>query len=162
MFRMFDSFVNASIAMPNSKRSWLWVGCLLWISSGLWLGCGVTPTQNQNQNNQNNQERKFKDLTHDEKLVFMGTKVFGTLKGLFQTHNATRYASFACETCHGQNNNQYKMPSGIFPMDPANPLKDDDATYGKTVVFMKQQILPKMKELLQDDTLTCFTCHGKK
>lgn len=118
------------------------------------VGCGGTTEPPK--------EKTFKQLTSDEKLVFMGTKVFAPLKGLFQTHNAERYKSFACGTCHGQNHSNYKMPSGIFPMDPANPLKDDDATYGKSVVFMKQQVLPKMKELLQDNSLTCFTCHGKK
>lgn len=119
-----------------------------------------------NNNNNANTEPKFKDLEYSDKLTFMGTKVFDKFKDMFIAHDKARYTgNWSCETCHGKDGtaNKYKMPGGsLFPLDPNNPIAEDDPTYGATVKFMKEKVLPEMKTLLQDDTLTCFTCHSKK
>ncbi|TNE50575.1 MAG: hypothetical protein EP343_07770 [Deltaproteobacteria bacterium] len=129
------------------------------------VACGGSDTSN-NTNNNANTEPKFKDLGYSDKLTFMGTKVFDTFKDMFIAHDKARYTdNWSCVTCHGKDGtaNKYKMPGGgLFPMDPNNPIAEDDATYGAAVKFMKEKVLPEMKKLLQDDTLTCFTCHSKK
>ena len=103
----------------------------------------------------------FREST--DKKTFMGTKVFGPMGAKFKEFDATRFASFGCQTCHRDGNNaDYKMPSGIFPMDPNNMPTVDDPGLGKTVKFMTETVLPTMKTILNDSTLTCFSCHGTK
>lgn len=102
---------------------------------------------------------------HTAKLTFMGTKVYGPMQTMFAEHNSDRYGDgkFQCETCHGADasDKKYAMPNGVFPMDPNNVPTEDDPTYGATVKFMKEQVMPKMKELLGIE-MTCFSCHATK
>lgn len=140
------------------SRSIGWAGLFfLVLSSWLFLGCGGGENSTKIRPN----EPSFQES--DDKTTFMGLQVFGPMKSVFQGFDADRFKSFGCGTCHlAGNNKDYKMPSGIFPMDPNNMPKEDDPTYGKTVKFMKEKVLPKMKEILNDNSLTCFSCHGKK
>lgn len=103
--------------------------------------------------------------TKDEKLTFMGTKIFSPMQKLFTEHNKERYKEFACETCHGKDmkEKKYAMPN-IKPLDPANMPK------GSTATFMREKVMPEFakilgKELYDDKTkkgFGCFSCHTKK
>lgn len=143
---------------------------LLSLSVGFVAACGGggdnNSNTNANANNNTSTGTAFKDLSYDDKLTFMGTKVFPEFKKLFVAHDEARYKdNWSCATCHGADGtaNKYKMPSAtLFPLDAANPISEDDPKYGKTVKFMKEKVLPEIKKMLGDDTLTCFTCHAKK
>jgi hypothetical protein len=102
------------------------------------------------------------DKDHKQRMEFMGIVFLPEMKKQFQAHDATGFAQFKCETCHGKNGkaNDYKMPSdSIYPLEKADPIKAAMEYDEKMTKFMVEQVTPKTAELLEDKSKGCFTCH---
>ncbi|MCB9642260.1 MAG: hypothetical protein H6728_04235 [Myxococcales bacterium] len=105
--------------------------------------------------------------TYDQRLTWMGTEVVGAMGALFVEFDPARYKdNFSCETCHGKDGPslKYKMPNKVFPMDPNNPIteNDSDPQLAKYAKFMKEKVMPEMKRLLGKQDITCNLCHAAK
>lgn len=83
-----------------------------------------------------------KDLSKEEKSAIMKNKVVPTMKPVFQSANATRYAEFGCKTCHGP---EYKSPHEFLPK---LTMKDGKLTAfaekPEVAKFMAETVVPKM------------------
>ncbi len=103
----------------------------------------------------------------DQRLTWMGTEVLPAMAKLFEEFDSARYkGKFSCNTCHGENYNtvDYKMPHTLFPMDPKNPIteNDSDPNLAKYAKFMKEKVMPEMKRLMGKNDITCAYCHASK
>lgn len=105
---------------------------------------------------------------HKQRMEYMGIVVLPAMKKVFQGYDATGFAQFKCDTCHGKDGKakQYKMPSdSIYPLEKGDPIKAAMEYDEKMTKFMMEQVTPKMAELLEDKSITvekgagCFTCH---
>lgn len=96
------------------------------------------------------------EMSESEKNAYMATDVVPAMKALFQGYDAEVYAEFSCDTCH-TDGGDYSMPSedlaGYWEEFPGPDTTDPGAK------FMHDEVLPKMKELLDDDSLSCLACH---
>jgi len=52
------------------------------------------------------------DLSKEQKMAYMKANVLPNMKPVFQSANPTRYADFACKTCHGP---EFKDPHEYLP-----------------------------------------------
>jgi len=105
-----------------------------------------------------------------QRKEFMGVYVFPKMKDSFKAHDAERFGTFKCQTCHGEDGkaNGYKMPNDeIIPLPADNPIemaRDFDA---EVTTFMVDVVVPEMGELLGQtvDATTgkgefgCHACH---
>lgn len=108
-------------------------------------------------------EKPWSEMNYNERLEFMGTKVFSPMKELFQTYDAKRFKNFSCKTCHGTDPDsiKYKMPNGIYPLNPKDTAKEDQAM----VQFMKEKVMPELHKIMATSgytKLACTSCHVKK
>lgn len=103
-----------------------------------------------------------------QRMEYMGIVVLPAMKKVFQGYDATGFAQFKCDTCHGKDPKakNYEMPSdSIYPLEKADPIKAAMEYDEKMTKFMIEQVTPKMAELLEDKSITaekgagCFTCH---
>jgi len=104
--------------------------------------------------------------TRAERMEYMGLTVFPKMKTIFRAFNPKAYATFRCQTCHGEDMEtvQYKMPNGIYalPVDGAEKAAlDYDETTAK---FMIDTVLPTLHDLLAKDDpnaapTACKSCH---
>jgi hypothetical protein len=108
----------------------------------------------------------FEQLDHDQRAEFMKQKVVPAMAPLFQNHDATKFAQFGCETCHGTEAKQghFDMPNpGLPKLDFSNMKKFEPAD----LEWMKTDIMPTMAKLLGMDPYTpqnpkgfgCLGCH---
>jgi len=118
---------------------------------------------------------EWKDMTHSDRLTFMGTKVFQKVRKMFEEHDPARYGGgkFACTNCHGPEPKarKYKMPNpALLKLDPDNlpgPDTKDNPHFKKYGTFMREKIVPTMKELFATvknpiaEKFFCFHCHTK-
>ncbi len=115
----------------------------------------------------------WRDLTWEERHDVMTFTVLPNMGRLFQTFRHTASPDLACTTCHGQDAEDvaYRMPHGLPPLDPAH-LPDErsrDPRVARTAVFMRDEVTPKMADLLgvplfdpkTGRGFSCFSCHPK-
>lgn len=107
----------------------------------------------------------WKALDYDGKLTFMGSDLYGPMQTLFQAHDAEKYKSFSCATCHGEDgaSKKYVMPNGLHPLTKGSY----DGEEQTEVTFMREKVVPKMVELMGNDFAEggakgCFACHASK
>jgi hypothetical protein len=85
------------------------------------------------------------DMTKEQKMAFMKSRVSPELAKTFQAADAKRYAEFGCKTCHGP---QYKEPKDFLPK---LTMKDGKITSfaDKPDVskFMASKVVPQMAAL---------------
>lgn len=115
----------------------------------------------------------FKDMTVEQRTVFMKQTVLPAMQTLFQEFDAKKFATFNCKTCHGKSadDGTFKMPN---PNLPRLPKPEDFMAYAKEpehapwVEFMAMKVKPQMAKLLkmsefdpQTNTgdFSCGACH---
>ena len=125
---------------------------------------GTTPTQPEA--TETLPDVPFDQLNMKQKAAFMKQKVMPTMKPIFVDHNATKFANFTCETCHGKGAEQGKfdMPNAALPkLDFKDMSKFDKGD----VEWMEKEVKPEMAKLVQMPEYTeqnpkgfgCLACH---
>ncbi len=101
----------------------------------------------------------WSEMSGAEKSAYMATDVSPQMAAIFQAYDAEAYADFSCDTCHTDGGTDFSMPSedlagyweeGAFP----GPDTTDPGA-----LFMHEEVLPLMTELLDAESLPCLTCH---
>ncbi len=119
------------------------------------------------------QDKKWGDLTKEQKYEFMQSDVMPAMSLLFSTYDNDHYGKMTCETCHGENPKQreWAMPSPSLPkLDPSNHFQAWQEKSPKAVKFMAVDVTPAMARLLSVPTFDpktgqgfgCMSCHTKK
>jgi len=121
-------------------------------------------------------EVAWKDMTFQQKKVYMKDAVTPTMKPIFQAFDAKKFKTVNCQTCHGDDgpDRKYKMPSnGIHPLPNSKEgfeakLKVEP-TWPKWAEFMSQKVEPAMGKLLAvpvfdpkkpvEGAFSCANCH---
>jgi hypothetical protein len=109
----------------------------------------------------------FEHLDLDHRIEFMKTVVLPKMKPIFQTHDAKKFSSFGCQTCHGAgaNSGDYEMPNTDLPK-----LDFSDLGHFQQVDldWMQNEVKPTMASLLGQPESTrtrkgfgCLSCHTK-
>jgi hypothetical protein len=114
--------------------------------------------------------KPWPEMNDEERLELMKTKVLPVMKAKFQAFNATEFAEFKCETCHGSGVNQgnFEMPNPELPVLTMAEVQNPDAEHKPWVDFMAQEVKPTMATLLgvpewtpeNPAGLGCATCHN--
>jgi hypothetical protein len=92
-------------------------------------------------------EVPFAALDAAQRADFMKQKVVPAMKEVFVRHDATKYADFGCQTCHGPHE-PYAMPNPALSRPTPSP-------------WMEREVVPAMQELLgSPSAIRCETCHG--
>jgi hypothetical protein len=113
---------------------------------------------------------KWADKSFKQRQEWMGITVLPKMKATFQAHDATGFASFKCQNCHGNDMaaKKFKMPNdGIYPLNPADPIKGAKEYDEKMTKFMIEQVVPQMAEMLDEKVISkdnpsgfgCMRCH---
>jgi hypothetical protein len=108
----------------------------------------------------------FDQLDHDQKLQLMKQVVVPTMGPIFKKHDAQRYATFGCKTCHGDSadRGEFHMPNDELPkLNFADMSKFEPAS----IEWMKRDVKPTMAKLLKlpehteenPDGFGCLECH---
>jgi hypothetical protein len=113
---------------------------------------------------------KFDDLTKEEQVKYMRTKVMPAMKKEFQAFDGKEFAKFNCKTCHGKGalTKEYEMPNPDLPKLDFAKLKAGE--HAEIATFMKEKVTPQMAELLGEpprgpahpDGFGCLDCHLEK
>jgi len=113
----------------------------------------------------------WKDMSKDQRMDVMKTKVMPEMTKKFQATDAKRFAKFDCATCHGKGAKagNFKMPNPDLPK-----LKADNNFAAhqnkKEMLALMFEITPQMTQILGEDPFDptthagfgCFTCHTPK
>lgn len=109
----------------------------------------------------------FDQLNHEQRIEFMKQKVVPAMKPVFQSHDASSYAEFGCQTCHGAQAKEghFDMPNPDLPKLNLNDL--NEFFKQEDIDWMKQQVVPAMAKTLgvpvysQDNPsgFGCPVCH---
>jgi len=108
----------------------------------------------------------FDSLDHDQRIQFMKEQVVPTMTPLFQKHDADKYRTFGCKTCHGEaaDKGEFHMPNDKLPK-----LNFQDMSKFKPadIEWMKNDVKPAMAKLLRESEFSpenpqgfgCLHCH---
>jgi len=120
----------------------------VWMVIGV-VGCGDPTEDSANE--------PFDTLSDDEKAAYMASDVLPQMEAIFQAYDSETCADFSCASCHvsGSADGTYAMP------DPGLPsLQEDSFPYESDVgLFMGDEVLPTMTDLLGPGGRPCITCH---
>jgi hypothetical protein len=103
------------------------------------------------------------DMPKEQKAAFMKAHVVPIMKPVFQSQNPTRYAEFACKTCHGP---EFKDPKEFLP---TLTVKDGKLTAfaekPELAKFMEEKVVPNMASAMgmapfDPKTGQGFGCHN--
>lgn len=87
-----------------------------------------------------------RELTKQDKVVFMKQNVVPRLSAVFQGHDAARYSRFGCITCHGpQNKDPHDYLPRLVVKDGMPTAFTDKPEIAK---FMATEVVPKMADAL--------------
>ena len=95
-------------------------------------------------------------LSFEERHSVMTFTVLPNMARTWRDFRATRDPEMTCRTCHGTNAEavNYRMPNpSLAPIDPAR------VPPGPVAQFMKEKMVPEMRELVGSPNVTCNTCH---
>ncbi len=103
-------------------------------------------------------------------MDYMREVVLPTMREIFQSYDAERYADFSCVTCHGQNAEEvdYAMPNVLGPLPLDGTIETAMARNPEMTMLMLEQVFPQMVELLDEekynsetapDGYRCVGCH---
>lgn len=133
----------------------------------------TTPTSSESQA-LTGPPRPWAELSHDERQAHMVRHVLPATADLFASWDATRFADFSCQSCHGQDaeTRAYAMPNpSLLTLYPTGTLGQEQvlAQYREACTFMYSRLVPAMGQLLAmpeyDPStqvgLTCFACHPR-
>jgi len=118
-------------------------------------------------------EVTWKDMSHEQRLAHMKTKVAPQMKASFQAFDATHFANFGCATCHGPGakEGKFEMPNPALPkLDAKDGFKAELKKHPKETQFMMEKVAPEMAALLgmqpydpaTKEGFGCFGCHTPK
>lgn len=109
------------------------------------------------------------DFDREQRLQYMTQTVLPTMREIFVARDPQRYASFACESCHGADmlDVDYAMPNALFPLPLDGTLDAARAQDEQMTQFMLDEVFPTMVELLDEDKYSeatgkgyrCVGCH---
>ena len=118
---------------------------------------------------------KWQDKTFKQRQEFMGVFFLKEMKEGFKGYNESQYASFKCQSCHGDDMKErnWAMPSdSIYPLNADDPIKEAMDYDPEITKFMQDWVVPKGAELLDHEvgdpkaptegTFGCFSCHPKE
>jgi hypothetical protein len=103
-------------------------------------------------------ELTWQAMSDSEKSAYMAGVVLPAMRDVFQGYDAERYAEFSCDTCH-TSGGDYSMPSQDLAGYWAEGEFPGPDTTDPGAKFMHEEVLPKMAELLDDDSPSCTGCH---
>lgn len=152
---------------------------LFFVSALVLLGCGpssstTTESTSSGETTTGSESEQasrpaWDDMTPEQRGRFMAEVVVPQMRPVFQQHDAERYASFGCVTCHGENAHDvgFRMPNGLHPLTHA----DITATFQSqdpSATWMTQQVWPQMAALLNEPQFdpqtgtgfSCMNCHA--
>jgi cytochrome c553 len=110
------------------------------------------------------------EMTHDEREYYMVAAILPIAAEDFRAHDAERYASLTCASCHGDDGREreYEMPSRYLPRLPAPGTPEwTSMTERPAYRFMSEVVTPTVRTqlgLAAYDPATgtgfgCFNCH---
>jgi hypothetical protein len=115
---------------------------------------------------------QWESLDHETRAKFMGKVVMPEMKQRFQAFDATEFAEFDCETCHGSGvaTGQFEMPNPELPGLDGDMIMNPDADHQAITDFMKNEVRPTTATLLglpewgpeKPDGFGCMHCHPMK
>jgi hypothetical protein len=112
-------------------------------------------------------------MDRKQRLEHMGIHVLPAMKQAFRQHDATAFADFRCQTCHGDGFDQpdvdFRMPRDLPPLAAADPVAGGMAYDPETTRFMVETVVPTMARLLDEEPFDpatgkgfgCFRCHPR-
>jgi hypothetical protein len=108
----------------------------------------------------------FDKLEPMQKAEFMKQKVMPAMEPIFKNHDATKYAQFGCQTCHGEGveKHEFKMPN---PKLPVLDFKDMSKYKPEDLKWMGDEVKPTMAKILgvpehtkdNPNGFGCLECH---
>lgn len=109
-------------------------------------------------------------MDRGERLDYMTDEVEPTMREIFQTRDAQRYAAFGCPSCHGPDpeGTDYAMPAFLGPLPLDGTLEAAQMRDPAMTAFMLDEVFPTMAELLDEekfhetdapDGFRCVRCH---
>jgi hypothetical protein len=108
----------------------------------------------------------FSKLDRDQRIQLMKEQVVPTMRPLFVGHDATKFASFGCETCHrnGAHTGRFEMPNPELPILTFDDMSSFDR---RDIEWMKSEVSPAMAKLVDESPFTpdnptgfgCSSCH---
>lgn len=114
-------------------------------------------------------DRPFDQLNHDERIEFMKQRVVPAMQPVFVQHDASKFSTFGCVTCHGKSADQgeFHMPSGSLPKlggDLTKKFPRAKLDWMLTEVKPTMAKLLKVKEWSPEDPygFDCFGCHERE
>ena len=114
-------------------------------------------------------DRPFDELNHDERIEFMKLRVVPAMQPIFVQHDATKFSSFGCQTCHGKGatDGEYHMPNDSLPRlsgDLTKKFSRAKLDWMLTEVKPTMAKLLKVKEWSPEDPygFDCYACHSRE
>ncbi len=110
-------------------------------------------------------ERPWSEMSHEEQEMDMIARFLPIMSEVFQEHDASEFASFGCESCHGPDMREqhFHMPSAHLPPvpPPGTPAYQQmAAAHPEDTRWMEEEVTPIMQTMLgMGATFTCNGCH---
>lgn len=115
----------------------------------------------------------YKDMSKDQRALFMQQTVMPTMKPLFQEFDAKAFSEFTCGTCHrsGVKDKTFAMPTPDLPrLPPPEQFMAfaQDPQHAPVVQFMMEKVKPTVAKLLamsefdpatNTGEFSCHNCH---
>jgi hypothetical protein len=105
-------------------------------------------------------------MGHEERIAHMEAVVEPQMGATFQSFDASRFADFGCETCHGPGaeDGTFAMPNRELPrLDPSFFYRKHRKEAPEITHFMWKTVRPNMADLLGlpegDKGIDCSSCH---
>jgi cytochrome c553 len=100
----------------------------------------------------------FAAMSADEKRRHMEAVVMPAMAARFRAFDGEVFAAPSCRTCHGSEG--FKMPNpGLPRLSPDGRFDLEMRHSPELTMFMFQEVVPAMRELLGEPELDCFRCH---
>jgi hypothetical protein len=96
----------------------------------------------------------FAELDHDQRMKLMKEHVLPAMTKRFRDHDPKKFAEVTCKTCHAEHS--FEMPNAELPHLDVGDLSGFEE---RDVEWMKSEIVPAMRDLLEDPSLRCGRCH---
>ncbi len=112
-------------------------------------------------------DEPWADMDHEERMEHMGAVVMPRMQAVFEGHDAERFSTFGCATCHGSgaSDGSFAMPNPALPeLDAANLYKKHRKESPDMVKLMWKHVEPEMGEALAvtygfGGDISCASCH---
>jgi len=79
----------------------------------------------------------------------------------FRAFDQALFPAPSCTTCHDEGSWQMPNPK-LPPLDPDGRFDVEMRHSPEFTMFMVKRVQPRMRELLEEPGLDCFTCHTRR